>query len=74
MIYGGIGVGGGAGGGRTPSGITAATAGQPGESGTLSQPGGAGAAGAAIRRTAGLTLTITNNGTIIGDQTATGVA
>ena len=33
-----------------------------------------GAAGAAIRRTTGLTLTITNNGTITGDQTATGVA
>jgi len=36
--------------------------------------GGGGADGAAIRRTAGLTLTITNNGTIIGDQTATVVA
>ena len=36
--------------------------------------GGGGADGAAIRRTAGLTLTITNNGTITGDQTATGVA
>ena len=36
--------------------------------------GGFGADGAAIRRTGGLTLTITNNGTITGDQTATGVA
>ena len=75
-VYGGDG---GDGGGRTPSGITAATggaAGNPGSDGgqVLTPAGGAGAVGAAIRRTGGLTLTITNSGTIIGDQTATGVA
>tara|TARA_B100000131_G_scaffold23489_1_gene22615 strand:- start:837 stop:3101 length:2265 start_codon:yes stop_codon:yes gene_type:complete len=70
---------GGDGGGRTPSGITAATGGAAGDpdggGGQVITPAGAaGAAGAAIRRTGGLTLTITNSGTIIGDQTATGVA
>ena len=44
------------------------------DKGESSLGGGGGADGAAIRRTAGLTLTITNSGTITGDQTATGVA
>lgn len=74
-----VGGDGGDGGGRTPSGITAATGGAEGDPGddggqVKTPAGGPGAAGAAIRRTGGLTLTITNSGTIIGDQTATGVA
>ena len=56
--------------GGTPQHGAAATGGGKGNS----SGGGPGANGAAIRRTAGLTITITNNGTITGDQTATGVA
>ena len=37
-------------------------------------PGGGGVDGAAIRRTGGLTVTITNDGTINGETTATGVS
>ena len=36
--------------------------------------GGAGSDGAAIRRISGLTVTITNDGTIKGETTATGVS
>tara|TARA_R100001443_G_scaffold6317_1_gene15117 strand:+ start:1842 stop:3920 length:2079 start_codon:yes stop_codon:yes gene_type:complete len=87
---GSVGEGGEGGAGTTMScrNMTGGTGGDGGESTIVAQSGGpgtngedgnsnggvGGAAGAAIRRTGGLTLTITNNGTITGDQTATGVA
>jgi len=37
-------------------------------------PGGGGSDGAAVRRTAGLTVTITDDGTVEGETTATGVS
>jgi len=45
-----------------------------GENNVLGNGGSGGSSGAAIRRTSGITVNITNNGTITGSQTATGVS
>ena len=45
-----------------------------GENNVTGSGGTGGASGAAIRRTSGITVNITNNGTITGSQTATGVS
>ena len=44
------------------------------ENNVTGEGGSGGGSGAAIRRTSGITVNITNNGTITGDQNATGVS
>ena len=72
---------GGAGGNNNPGGDGTATAGGTGGDGNapsqqvdLGEGGAGGAAGAAIRRTSGITVNITNNATINGPTDAAGVS